>query len=148
MLHATWDPSMLQNCFLNSSPDPCLDSILFLSSTGSLFDLKAWILLWYAFSAVRSFIKTCVPFQIIPIQLNLPQFNSTQSVVTSTSDMNAPELNFNCPRKVLNTYAMESFKFFIFNKFAKMLLFNFFALSLWCMECRLMWKKIIYNSLT
>ncbi len=39
-----------------------------------------------------------VPFQIIPIQLNLPQVNSTQSVVTSTSNMNAPELNFNCPR--------------------------------------------------
>ncbi len=39
-----------------------------------------------------------VPFQIIPIQLNLPQVNSTQSVVTSISNMNAPELNFNCPR--------------------------------------------------
>ncbi len=39
-----------------------------------------------------------VPFQIIPIQLNLPQVNFTQSVVTSTSNMNAPELNFNCPR--------------------------------------------------
>ncbi len=39
-----------------------------------------------------------VPFQIIPIQINLPQFNSTRSVVTSTSDTSAPELNFNCPR--------------------------------------------------
>ncbi len=31
--------------------------------------------------------------------MNLPQFNSTRSVVTSTSDMSAPELNFKCPRK-------------------------------------------------
>ncbi len=57
---------------LNSSPDVWLGAMLFLSSTGSLFDLRAWFLL-YAFSAVRPFIKTCVPFQIIPIQLNLPQ---------------------------------------------------------------------------
>ncbi len=60
--------------------------------------LRALFLLWYAFSAVRCFIKTCVPFQIIPIQLNLPQVNFTWSVVKSTSNMNAPELNFNCPR--------------------------------------------------
>ncbi len=57
-----------------------------------------------------------VPFQIIPIQLNLPQVNFTQSVVKSISNMNAPELNFNCHR-----YAMELFKFLILNKFAKML---------------------------
>ncbi len=37
-------------------------------------------------------------FQIIPIQLNLPQVTFTQSLVTPTSNMNAPELNFNCPR--------------------------------------------------
>ncbi len=84
--------------FLNSSPDVWLDTNLFLSSTGSSFDLRAWFLLWYALSAVRSFIKMCVPFQIISIQLNLPQVNFTQSVVTYTSNMNAPELNFNCPR--------------------------------------------------
>ncbi len=88
----------------------------------------------------RPFIKTCVPFQIIPIQLNLPQINFTQSVVTSTSNMNAPERNSVVPQKGMNTYAMESLKFFIFNKFAKMLK-NFFALPLWCKECRFMWKK-------
>ncbi len=68
---------------------------LFLSSTGSSFDLRACFLLWYALSAVRPFIKMCAPFQIIPNQLNLPQVNFTQSVVTSTSNMNAPELNLN-----------------------------------------------------
>lgn len=35
-----------------------------------------------------------MPFKIIPIQLNLPYVNATQRVVTSTSDMNAPELIF------------------------------------------------------
>ncbi len=39
--------------FLNSFPDVWLDANLFLSSTGSSFDLRAWFLLWYAFSAVR-----------------------------------------------------------------------------------------------
>ncbi len=33
------DPSM------NSSPDLCLDANLFLRSTGSYFDLRAWFLL-------------------------------------------------------------------------------------------------------
>ncbi len=47
----------------------------------------------------------------------------------------------------MNTYAIESLKFFFLNKFANMLnlflcLFVF-ALSLWCIECRLMWKKAI-----
>ncbi len=54
--------------FLNSSPDVWLDANLFLSSTDCSFDPRAWFLLWYALSAVRPFIKTCVPFQIIPIQ--------------------------------------------------------------------------------
>ncbi len=62
------------------------------------FWLQSLGLLWYALSAIRPFIKTCVPFQIIPIQLNLPQVTFTQSVVTSTSNMYAPELNFNGPR--------------------------------------------------
>ncbi len=63
----------------------------------------------------------CVPFQIIPIQLNLPQVNFTHSVVTPTSNMNAPELNSTVPDKGMNTYAMESFKFLMFNKLAKTL---------------------------
>ncbi len=83
------DPSMKQNFFLNSSPDVSLDSNLFLSSTGSSFDLRAGFLLWYALSAVEHFIKMCVPFQIIPIQLNFPQVTFTQSLVTPTSNMNA-----------------------------------------------------------
>ncbi len=46
--------------FLNSFPDVWLDATLFLSSTDSSFDPRAWFLLWYALSAVEPFIKTCV----------------------------------------------------------------------------------------
>ncbi len=53
------ETSMLQNCFLNSSPDVWLDSNLFLSSTDCSFDPRACFLLWYALSAIRPFIKTC-----------------------------------------------------------------------------------------
>ncbi len=69
---------------MNSSPDVWLDAKLFLCYTGSYFDLRDWFLLWYAFLAVWPFIKTCVPFQIIPIQLKLPQVTFTWSVVTYT----------------------------------------------------------------
>ncbi len=77
------DSSMKQIFFLNSSTDVWLDATLFLSSTDCSFDLRAWFLRWYALSAVRPFIKMRVPFQIIPIQLNLPQVNFTRSVVSS-----------------------------------------------------------------
>ncbi len=50
------------------------------------------------FQMLDLFIKTCVPFQIIPIQLNLPQVNFTQRAVTFISKINAYELNFNYPR--------------------------------------------------
>ncbi len=46
-------------CFCGSSLDMWLDANLFLSSTCSYFDLRSWILLWYALSAVRSFMKMC-----------------------------------------------------------------------------------------
>ncbi len=84
-------------------------------------------LLWYALSAAGPFIKTSVPFQILSIQLNLPQVTFTQSLVTPTSNMNAPELNSNC----------QSFKSSIFNKFAKMLNFFYFLLyhySVWSVD--------------
>ncbi len=44
--------------------------------------------------------------------------------------------------KGMNTYAMY-FQFFIFNKFAKLSQICLFALSLCCMECKLMWGKKI-----
>ncbi len=66
-------------------------------SCNPFFYLRAWFLLWYTISAVRPFIKTCVSVQIMPIQLDLPQVNFTWSVVTSTCNMNALELNFSCP---------------------------------------------------
>jgi len=69
-----------------------------------------------------------VPFQIIPIQMNLPQVNFTCSVVTYTSNMNAAGLNLNCPR---NEYLCNGIILvFSFNKLAKMfktcsLLYNY-----------------------
>ncbi len=84
--------------FMNTSTDVWLDANLFLSSTNCSFDPRAWFLLWYALSAVEPFIKMCVPFQIIPIQFNLPQVTFIQSLVTPNSNMNAPELNSYCPR--------------------------------------------------
>lgn len=55
-----------------------------------------------------------MPFKIIPIQLNLPYVNATQRVVTSTSDMNAPEL------------------IFIFFLFIVLLFFYFIYLFIYC----------------
>jgi len=54
-------------CFVYCSlPQICLDTMLFLSSTGSSFALMAWF-----FQLLDHLM--CVHFQIIPIQLNLPQ---------------------------------------------------------------------------
>ncbi len=82
---------------LNSSPDVWFDAILselymqffFTSGLGLCSNMHFQLL---------DLLLRRVPFQIIPIQLNLLQGNVTQSVVTFTSKMNAPELNFNCPR--------------------------------------------------
>ncbi len=74
-------------------------------------------------------------FQIKPIQLNL----LAQSVVTSTSNMSSISTVLD---KGMNTYAMESFKclyYYIWKDVKKL----FFALQLWCMECRVMWEKVI-----
>ncbi len=88
------DPSMKHNCFLNSS-DVWLDAILSLSSVlltpglGLCSDVHFQLL---------DILLRLVPFQIIPIQLNVPQVTFTRSAVTSTSNKNALELDFNCPR--------------------------------------------------
>ncbi len=82
--------------FLWTLPQMCgFDTNLFLSSTDCSFDPRAW---FCSDCSDWPFIKMCVSFQIIPIQLNLPQVNSTQSLVTPTSNMNAPEINSNCSR--------------------------------------------------
>ncbi len=66
--------------------------------------------------------------------MNLLQINSTQSVVSFTSNMNAPELKLKCPRKVY-TYAIEANQCCVF--LYKLVVTNLFcALTLWCMECR------------
>ncbi len=79
------DPSMQQSFFLNSSPDVWLDASLFLSSRQFFFFLPQGLVfaLKCIISLLDLFFKMCVPFQIIPIQLNLPNVNFTQSVVTS-----------------------------------------------------------------
>ncbi len=78
------DPSMQQNSFLNPSPDVWLDASLFLSSRQFFFFTSGLSFCFEMhYQLVRSFFKMCVPFQIIPIQLNLPHVNFTQSVVTS-----------------------------------------------------------------
>ncbi len=59
--------------------DPSNKADVFYSTLPQMCDPRAWFLFWYALSAVWNFIKTCVPFQIIPIQLNLPQVTFTQS---------------------------------------------------------------------
>ncbi len=63
-----------------------------------------------------------MPVQIILIQMNLPPFNSTRSVVTSTSDMSAPELNFKCPRKGYEYLCNGIISGFFSNKFAKIII--------------------------
>ncbi len=62
--------------------------------------------------------------------------------------MNAPELTA-VPDKGMSTYAMEPFTFFIFNTFCKVVKNHIFCFALpLCLECRLMWKKVISSSLT
>ena len=51
--------------------------------TDNPFDCMAWFLLWHALSTVGSYIDSCVPFQIMSNQLNLPQGDSNQFVETS-----------------------------------------------------------------
>ncbi len=92
------EPSMKQNFFFWTRPQMCgltqtcfwaLKAVLLTSGLGFCSDMHYQLL---------DLLLRRVPFQIIPIQLNMPQVNFTQSVVTSTSNMNAPELNFNGPR--------------------------------------------------
>ncbi len=107
----TWfcEPSMKQKFFW-TLPRMCgLTQTCFWSLQAVLFYLRACFLFWYAFSDVRPFIKTCVPF--IPNQLNLPQIKFTWSLVTSTCNMNAPELDFNCPMRVWIVMQWNHFSF-------------------------------------
>ncbi len=52
--------------------------------------------------------------------------------------MNAPELSHLSQIRVI-TYAIESFKIFIFNKLAKMLKTSFLLCHFGVVDCRLMW---------
>ncbi len=54
-------------------------------------------LLCYALSAVGPFIKVCA-FTNYPLSIKIATGTFTQSLVTPTSNMNAPKLNSNCPR--------------------------------------------------
>jgi hypothetical protein len=69
--------------FWYPSPDLCLDTILYLSSTDNSFNLRAWFLLWHALSTVGPYIDRCGLFQIMSSQLIWPQVDSNQVVETS-----------------------------------------------------------------
>ncbi len=72
---------------------------------------------------------------------NLPQFNLHSKCSNNLQvDTSAPELNFKCPTKGYDTYAWNHWSF-LFLIICKDVTNLFCALSLWCMECRLMWKK-------
>ncbi len=111
---------LMQTCFW------ALQAVILTSGLGLCSDMHYKLL---------EILLRCVPFQIIPIQLNLPQVTFTQSVVTSTSNMNAPELNFNCSR-----YGYE-YLIFIFYKFAKMFktCFSLYLYGVGSVDC--CWKK-------
>ncbi len=111
-----------------------LSQTCFWARTGSYFDLRSWFLLWYALSAVRYFMKMCV-FPNHTIHWICHRL--TRSVVTSTSKMNALELNFSCPRYIMQ---WNHFKFFILINLQRCKKPGV-CLPLWCMKCRLMWKK-------
>jgi hypothetical protein len=47
------------------------------------FYLMTWFLLWHALSTLGPFVDSCVPFQSMSNQLNLPQEDSNQVEETS-----------------------------------------------------------------
>ena len=81
--HAVLGTFNAAEMFWYPSPDLCLDTILFGSSTDNSFNLMAWFLLWHALSTVGPYIDRRVLFQILSNQLNLPQVDSNQVVETS-----------------------------------------------------------------
>ncbi len=73
-----WDGTLNEaECFFSELFPRCVASRKPVSDAVSS-DLRAWFLLWNALSAIKPFIKMCVPFQITPIQLNLPSVNIYQ----------------------------------------------------------------------
>ena len=111
---------MQQTLFVEPSSDLCLNIILSLNSVGSSFDLVAWFLLWYAWSAVKPHIDRCVPFQIMSNQWNWPH---------------------NWPGGTWAEILDFSFSFLL--KLQTFLKKYVSALSLLCIDCRLM-RKTIY----
>ena len=69
--------------FMYLYPDLCLNTTLSQSSTDKSLDFMPWFVVWHALSTVRPHIDRCVPLQILPNQLNLPQVDSNQVVKTS-----------------------------------------------------------------
>ena len=59
--------------FNAAETDRCFDTILSRRSTDNSLDFMAWFELCHALSTVGPYIDTCVPFQIMSNQLNLPQ---------------------------------------------------------------------------
>lgn len=83
--------------FENFSPDLCLAIVLTLSSVGSSFDLMD-LVLQYTLSAKSPSTEHCVPLQIMPNQLNIPQVDLNCVVAEGRS-----------------TYANVIFQYFFFH---------------------------------
>ncbi len=115
------DPSMKQNFFLNSSPDVSLDSNLFLSSTGSSFDLRAGFLLWYALSAVEHFIRcVCLSNHTHSIEFPTGYLHSKSS--NTYKQYECSWAKFQLSR--IRVWVLMQWNHFIFNKFAKHIFIN------------------------
>ena len=99
--------------FWYSSPDLFLITVLSRSSMDNSFDFVTWFLHWYALATVGPYIDRCVPFQIISIQLNLPQVESNEVVETSQGcSMHLSSISKLIP-KSLNTYLNKVFLFLL-----------------------------------
>ncbi len=62
----------------------------------------AWFVLQHALLTVGPYIDSCVPFQIMSNQLNVPQVDSNKVLEASQGwsvEQDAPELNFECHGK-------------------------------------------------
>ncbi len=97
--------------FLYSSPDVCLDTILSRRSTDNSLDFMAWFVLLHALLTVGPYIDRCVPFQIMPNQLNLPQVDSSCRNISRMISGNRMHLSsiLSVMAKAVNTYQYMRF---------------------------------------
>ncbi len=100
-VHRFSPPPQLCASIQSPSPALCIDSILSRRSTGNSLDCMAWFVLCRALLPVGPYIDRCLPFQIMSNQLNSSQVDSNQ---VDQWNQDAPELDFECHAKGVNTY--------------------------------------------